>query len=237
MASFTVQNLVDRAKVYVDDDHTAQTSWLSNPGWLAIANAEYAQLYGKWIRGGLMQPLFTQETFSEGEYELDEAAIVVVGVARDNGGSLTMLSQAQAVVGRDAFWRSATEPTGVPMRWSATGAGDLVTITLDPLPSSATDEYIVRYIQAPVAFTAMDDELEVPYGADERLVLGMARRAHLKDSGSSQLLERLIVEADGELQFSAMGKANGPRVMSRRANPYSTPTPGRWPERHSWRYI
>lgn len=234
MASFTAQEILDRAKVYVDDDHADQKSWITDAKWLAIFNAEYAILYKRWVRSGLMQPTISQSSFTTTTKVLT-GCLAVIGVARDNGGSITMLQPAQPVVGRDAFWRSATEPTGPSVRWSAEGLGDGLTIILDPVPDDGAT-YIVRYVPTPTAKTALSDTIELPFGGDERLVLGMARRAHLKDSGASQLLERLIIEADTELGFSAGGVVNGPRVMRRGQNPYSTPTAGQWPGRHHWRF-
>lgn len=383
MASFTVQELVDRAKVYVDDDHSAMKSWIADAKWLAIFNAEYAQLYKKWVRNGLMQPVI-QTAYLSAEETSITGVLAIVGVARDENGSITMLSPAQPTVGRDAFWRSANDGTAPSCRWAAFGIGDTALIQLDPAPSdldyvapvtgvkatldlgaaltaagtasetvlSATstgtwansmgitlgalndpayvnyiadygavtpvgtdtialawplgtaaftnqqfeaaiiadwntddgpiaalvevstaststtnwqsnataisnladsthpilfsggvDEvaessnYIARYVPTPTALTALSGSVEVPYGADERLVLGIARRAHLKDSGASRLLEQLIVEADTELGFSSMGKVNGPKVMRSSRNPFSTPTPGTWPQRFSWRFL
>jgi hypothetical protein len=53
---FTWLELVDRVKVYLDDDHNdnPQAGWLSSNKLMKLMQVEYRQLYRKWLRAGLI---------------------------------------------------------------------------------------------------------------------------------------------------------------------------------------
>lgn len=258
MAFFTLEQLIDRAKTYVDDDHNDEKSWISEERWADIANVEYGQLYKRWVRLGLITPEPTTAYIveSDGTLRLD-GVLAVVGVAKDFGDYVYPLSPAQSAIGQHAFWRGSTAPTNPSTRWAAFGQGDRVTIKLDPAPSDLvvtgeTSNYLVRYIATPfpiayqldIPIESPDDPYvglyDIPFGADERLVLGMARRAHLKDSVNSALLNGLIAEADAELNFHAASKLDGVKVR-RIPKPsqlmLSTPRVAVWPQRSEWMYF
>lgn len=240
MAQFAVRDLINRARTYVDDDHRDQKSWITDERWLDIMNAEYAVLYKRWLRNGLVTPPIEQ-AYITGDTQVIPDVLAIVGVGRDNGSSIEMLTPAQPALGRDPYWRSAGDGSSASTSWIAYGNGDVVTVELDPVPSDNTGtNYIVRYVPTPAALTyplevplelpmyvVPDGYVELPFGADERLVLGVARRAHLKDSAASKLLNELIFEADAELNFAASAKVNGPRVRNVN-NPFSTPNQSSW---------
>lgn len=210
---FAWSALIDRARTVVDDDHDDTDGWISEAKWLTLANVEYAQLYRRWVRMGLIAPAavdvsFTGPTTVIGDGESDVLAIV--GVAESlGGGQYRPLESAQSQHGRNPWWSVA--PASPASHWKATGAGDEITVTIEP-PDTAT--YVVRYIPTVAYATLASATIEVPYGCDERLVLGLARRAKLKDASASALLERLIQEADAEANFLAFGRMNddSPRV-------------------------
>jgi hypothetical protein len=230
--TFTWEDLISRARVYVDDDHDQPDvgGWIALEKWLTIANVEYAQLYRRWVRMGLVAPPWVDYTFTgpagtpgvqgpdaDGDEEPDDpdewlaaGVLCIIGVAEDlGGGQLRVLSAPQSEAGRNPWW--SVRPAAPATRWLATSVGDAVTITIEP-PSTAT--YVVRYIPTVDYATSASATVELPYGCDERLVLGIARRAKLKESASSALLERLIQDADAEANFLAFGRNNsdGPRV-------------------------
>lgn len=94
-------------------------------------------------------------------------------------------------------------------------AADATTIQLaGGLDATApTGNYFVRLLQAPAYATDITETIDIPYGCDERLVLGMARRSHLKDASASALLERLIAEADADVNFASFSRlGESPRV-------------------------
>lgn len=52
--NFTWLELIDRARVYADDDHKETPGWIAPEKWMALAQVEYRQLYRKWLRMGLI---------------------------------------------------------------------------------------------------------------------------------------------------------------------------------------
>jgi len=257
MAFFTLEQLIARAKTYVDDDHNDEKSWISDERWKDIANVEYGQLYKRWIRQGLITPEPTTAYIveSDGTLQID-GVLAIVGVGKDFGDFIRPLTPAQPLIGKHAFWRGSTQPVNPSVTWAAFSQGDRIVVKLEPVPSDlvVTDEtsnYVVRYIAAPTAIDYQPAEplesedlyvgmYDIPFGADERVVLGMARRAHLKDSVNSTLLNGLIAEADAELNFTAASKIDGIKVRrlpKRSALMRSTPRVSIWPERSEWMYF
>lgn len=207
---FTWSELVSRARSYIDDDHDETPGWLSESRWLELAFVEYSQLYRRWIRTGLVTPAPADQTFSGTHTVTVTGVLAVVGVAEDLGsGMLRVLTPAASAFGANPLRSHFSGTPGT--HWTATGTADAVTVNLEPRPTSGT--YFVRYIATPVAPGALSNTIDLPYGTDERLVLGIARRAKVKEGGASQVIERLIFEADGELNFAAFAKQNdAPRV-------------------------
>lgn len=220
----TLQELVDRARVYLDDDHTDDEGWLSPESWVALCNVEYAQLYRRWVRQGLIAPAWTDAAFTGHTATIPSdlsggGVLATIGVAENLGsGRYRLLTPAQSHYGRSP---TLGYTTGASSHWYATGTGDTITYTLEPRD---TGSYFVRYIPTVVPADSLADTVTVPFGADERLVLGLARRAKLKEGSASALLERLIMDADAELNFAAFGRVNtdSPRVRTSRYRDYST---------------
>ena len=223
MATFTWSDLINRARTYIDDDHDEEEGWLSPETWLALGNVEYAVLFPRLVRAGLIVPETVDQSFSGPTVAVAEV-LAIVGVAENlGGGRYRLIEPLQSTYGRDPF-RSAVA-TSPAIGWLATGAADDVTVSLQP---ESTGSYVVRYIAVPEAATALDDEVELPYGCDERLVLGMARRAKLKEMGASAILERLIMEKDADIAMQAHGRVDGdgPRARPRQIRASET---NRWP--------
>lgn len=249
MASFTWDELITRARVYVDDDHSAEDNWIAPERWLDIGFTEWRTLYKRMIRNSLVTPDI-QTAYLQGGITSINSVLAVVGVGQDMGNTVRVFPNAQAIFGRGAYWRGSTAPTGHSMSWAARGTSDTVKIELDPLPDDLTYDalatpqgnYLCRYIQTLTKPTATTDTVDLPDLADERLILGMARRAHLKDSANSVLLNDLIKEADAEMKFEADGKVGGIRVRrtplvaraTRLYNPYKALT---WPGPTEWRFF
>lgn len=205
---FSWQALIDRARLYVDDDHQDNDGWIDNDDWLVLAQVEYADLYRKWVRMGLVVPAATDTSFT-GPTKSLSGVLAIVGVAENLGTYKRLLTPATSSLGAYPYWQGET---GSSTSWTATGAGDTVLVTLDPADSSGN--YVVRWVPTVAYATDATATIELPYGGDERLVLGMARRSHLKDASNSQLLNGLIAQSDAELAFAAWGKTgkDSPRV-------------------------
>lgn len=208
MPSFPWEDLINRARVYVDDDHDDDGGWIDPADWLNIGFAEYQSQYRNWVRMGLISPAPSEATFTTYTTTVN-GVLATIGVAEDLGdGRLRVITPAQSAHGRSPFWGYTD---GTPSWWYAHGTADNLVYTLEP---RTTGNYLVRYIATPTAPTLVTDTVDLPFGGDERLVLGMARRAKLKDGSASALLNGLIAEADAQLNMQAFGRANGdsPRV-------------------------
>lgn len=208
---FVWDDLIARARLYRDDNHQDQDGWITESDWLTLFNVEYAQLYRKWIRIGLVSPATTDTSFTGGTTTLTNV-VAVLGVAEDlGGGQKRMLTPIQSAWGRNPYWNQDVTDDAKASSWAASGAADSFTITLDPPDPNST--YIVRHVDYPAYATDSTTTVDLPYGTDERLVLGVARRSCLKDMQASALLERLIGEQEAEQNFTAFSRlGDSPRV-------------------------
>lgn len=225
---FVVQTLIDRARTYIGDDHNDEPAFITPARWLDLFNVEYRKLYRRWVSGGLVTPPITQQVLT-GATSTVTGVLAIVGVAEDLGSAMRVLRAAEVDEGLRPYWRASAEPTSRAESWSARGFGDNVTVELEPQdPNASTGAYKIRFIATPVAVTSATSTVEIPFGADERLVLGMARRALLKESGASRRLDEELRDADAELGFLSFGRLQ-PRV---RRKEFRTPLfeldPSRW---------
>ncbi len=212
---FTWDDIIDRARTYVDDDHKEEKGWILPERWMTLAQVEYAQLYRRWVRMSLIAPMPVDVAL----LDLDEPdedvpiadCLAIIGVAEVTGsaGSLEYrpLERLQPNYGRRPF---RSDISGVATGWEAYGTGDAITVKI--YPPDVTRTYVVRYIPRPDYETDSSEDVDLPYGGDERLALGLARRAHVKDGTSSSLLNGLIMDADAELNFTAFGMGGGQKV-------------------------
>lgn len=229
---FTWREIVERARLYLDDDHHEKQGWIVDSKWLALAKVEYQQLYRRWIRNGLVRPEPITTAVPSGQYyvtlPLDTdievgrpGVLAIIGVAENMNSYFRVLRPTQRDRGAYAPWVAPEQiQTGKSTGWTAMGISDSIKVELSPRDTG--NPYFVRWIPLPPLPTSLDQQIDLPFGCDERLVLGLARRAHLKDSGSSQLLERLIQEADAEITFAATGRLDqqAPRVRRIKHNPF-----------------
>lgn len=225
MAFYTLRQLVDRARVYIADDHDDTPGFISDDAWLAIASAVYADEYRDMVRLGIISPAPTDTTFTSYTTTVD-GVLATVGVAEDLGnGNIRLLTPYQSENGR-AFWGHSD---GTPVTWTAHGVGDEITYTLEP---RVTGNYIVRTIAIPDVLAGMTNEVELPYGCDEHFVLALARKAKLKDGSASALLEKLYLEAEARRNMSHFGRLNTDSPRVRRTQPQF-----RWStDPRAWRY-
>lgn len=213
-------DLIKRARFYVDDDHVEDDGWVPPESWLDLANAEFRQQYRRWVRIGLVKPAHSTTTF-QGSTSIS-SVLAVIGVAENlgNGVPKRLLNPG------DQPW---DDVTGLAREWYATGSADTLAIGLYPVDTGHS--YIVRYITRPALVTDTAAAYDGPDGSDERIVLGMARRALIKESAASRRLDDEIRDADAELNMTAWGRRDAPLV--RRVTPSRLRTlwpvePGRW---------
>ncbi len=219
---FTWNEIIDRARTYCDDDHNEEKGWIAPARWMTMAQVEYAQLYRRWIRMALIapEPVDAAVLDGAGDPAVLENVLAILGVAEITGSlaagtdQYRVLEPLQQNYGRKPF-RSGV--SGTAAAWEAFGTGDAITVKLYPPDAALT--YVTRYLVRPAYETDPAEEVDLPYGGDERLALGLARRAHLKDSTASSLLNGLIGEADAELNFTAFGMGGGQKIMAVASTP------------------
>lgn len=208
--AFVWNDLIDRARFYIDDDHRETSGWVTPARWLTLFGVEYTQQYRRWVRQGLVAPRPTATAFTGPTTSL-AGVLAVVGVAEDlGGGRYREIPSSQSALGRHPFVSPAEDG------WEAHGTGDDLTIELH---SDEARTYEVRWIPAAVAPTDPTASVVLPAGADERLVLGAARRALVKESARSATLQQHIDEADAELAFAAAARLMGDSPRVRRLPP------------------
>ena len=238
---FTWRELVDRARTYLDDDHTETQGWVLDAKWLEIAKVEFMQLYRRWIRNGIVRPQPITTAIPLGQFSVTlpqdsdidagrPGVLAIIAVAENLNSYFRMLRCTANNRGAYAPWVAPEQlQTGKSTGWTASGVSDSITVECSPRDSGSP--YFVRWLPLPKLPTSLDEQIELPFGCDERLVLGLARRVHLKDSGSSMLLEKLITEADAEITFAATGRLDqdAPRVRRIKKNAFHRrhwPQPG-----------
>jgi hypothetical protein len=214
----TWQNLIDRARVYSGDDNALAQSWIAPAVWLTLGNVELTILRRKWASMGLLNPATTDQSFSNAFSVAVVNALAIVGVAEIISPSTPyrVLTSSQSGWGASPVWGSIDLGSRATT-WAATGFGDNFTVTLDP-PDTRRN-YVVRYAPNLPYATDPTTTPELPSGADERLVLGMAQRAGIKDHEASALVARLIEQQDALLMFTAFGRMQGDGPRVRRITP------------------
>jgi hypothetical protein len=71
---------------------------------------------------------------------------------------------------------------------------------------NVSEQYLVTYIREPTRVTALTDNVSQPMGWEERLVLGMARRALIKEESETTKVEALIREMDQQIEELAWSR-------------------------------
>lgn len=210
--TYLASDLVARARAYVGDDNNETPGWTADSTWLSWLSVEYGMLYRRWVRNAVVRPKPTETTFVSAVTLEGVLCIVAVADTSSPGligtGQVRILEPAQDSHGADPFWSLPnTAWPNLASRWAVHGISDELTIELDP-PDQVTT-YTVRWIPTPGIVTADSDLIALPSGGDERLVIGTAMRATVKDGARLSLLEQLRTEMDAEETFNAVARAGG----------------------------
>jgi hypothetical protein len=236
---FILQELVDRARVYLaDDNDDGDTGALiSDPAaWLRVAQASFDYLYPQWVRAGLVPLNFQTDSWpgSQTVFTLTNTAIALIGVAQDYGDGTFRLLESGVPRFGETFWGFST---GTGYYYSIRGTPDELDIVVEPIDVSAT--YTARYLARPNRFAGLTDTAIIPFGCDEQMVIDMARRAKLKESAVSQALEQFKRE-----HLEAMNMAGPPLGIKQkmangiRVTPFGLRGTTSWPtDPRYWRWF
>ena len=197
MASVTVAEIIARAQQAADmeDDFISQTTWLY---W---ANIEYKKLYTRLARSGYPVS-YTDESITitgAAQYNKPEqfAIVGMRGVTTSGRYFHVPIVHPMNAVGLSGTY-------GIPTQCTIThdplNVGNEVVIRFWPIPTSGT--YLMGLIVKPknlIIGTPAGDNTNVvtlPNGWEERIVLGMARRALGKEETINPAVEAEIRDMD-----------------------------------------
>lgn len=210
MPAFTVQTLIDRAAAIADmhGDFATATQWIS---WL---NTESRALELFVVRSGWVEP--NAATVDAASYVITVPnPLAILGVYEVRDGKyrpLTYKSQPDFVQQDNA----SPGTTGDAYYYTAisSSSDDNITVHMYPKPTSGT--YRCLYLAGATPVTALTDSVRWPMGFEERIVLGMARHALVKENSDSRQIEQLMVEQDRTIEAFCWSRnlVNSPTVRN-----------------------
>jgi hypothetical protein len=255
----TIQDIVDRTRFYVDDNHKVTDGWKDPNTWLKLVSTELLACYRKFVRENAISLRSFDTQFTGSTYAFDTVApatnpMVIIGVVENLGsGNYRPILPAQSELGREPFWDNpATATTGI--YWTLERGFDTVvngvitpsagyTLSIHP-PVSAT--YIVRYIPTPLTDASKGDVLPtsttaLPDELEDYVAMRVAQKALASEGASSQALKELMLRSEAEWKMTSFGTStsDGARVRIRpRAAWKSTLSPFTWNVNpYTWYYI
>jgi hypothetical protein len=205
MATVAVSELIERAAIAAN----MHDNFITNPAWLYWANAENKELRVKLARLGFPYGLASETINITGalQYNISEP-LAVLGVYRNETD------------GR--FTRIAYRPNSRKLQQNITITGDAtefmlaydqnqaqVYIRLFPVPPDSGPNYTVETISYPPKLVLSNPgatestSVYYPLNWEERIVLGMARRALAREETINTGIEQLISEIDSHIETSA----------------------------------
>lgn len=201
MPVFTVQNIIDRA-VSAADMHDL---FVTPTEWLAWFNAERQALDILSARSGwVLNRVSTTTIPGAATYAHPTEVMAIIGVWEAEPGG-----RFRPIVPRDYvsnFVQSSVGPfTGPAVFYSAvTDDSGQTTFTFYPRPTSGN--YIIAFLDATPTATAVTDSVRFPMGIEERLVLGMARRALDKEESETSAIEKRVAREEQRVEEVAASK-------------------------------
>ncbi len=230
----TALTIIQRAMAIADmhDNFVTETDWLN---WL---NQEQYALRLFLARAGWTLPFDTTvATMTTSGWDLSTDGASAVSVAKTAAGHYVFtptLAAVMAVVciheNRSGDMRLLHLQNDVDfLRQTITGGNTTGhansyrlrmygnEIHADFFPSPVTGEsYYITYLSAPVPITATTQSIALPMGWEERLVLGMARRALVKEESDTSAVEKLMREMDSQIEQLCWNRvmSEAPRVRN-----------------------
>ena len=207
MPAFTVQQLIDRAAAIADMDG----NFVRPEQWLAWYNVEVRALELFIARNGYVTNLAeTADNDSLYTIPISDSTLAILGVFEVRDGRYRALRFSNQVdMARGLVNGDAQEYMAV--------MGDLddgLVIDLFPKPTSGT--YRALYLEGSAPAEALDDAANWPLGWEERLVLGMARKALVKEESDTRKIEQMMVEQDTIIEEFCWSRslASAPQVRN-----------------------
>lgn len=200
MPSMTLQSIIDRAAAIADMDG----DFVTPQTWVDWYNVEARALALFIARSGWVYNMTeSQDNSSDYTITVPDEPLAILGVYEVRDGYYRpLLPQTQAEFTRQDPDNSPV--TGDAQFYCATMAdlGDDLTISLYPLPTSGTYRALFyrNVADATVADLELADTAQWPLGFEERIVLGMAKRALIREESDTRAVERLIAEQEQRIE-------------------------------------
>lgn len=190
MPAFTVQTLIDRAAAIAD----MHDGFVTPAQWIAWLNTESRALELFVVRSGWIEPQAT--TVDAVSYTITVPnPLAIIGVYEVRDGRYRPLKyQNQVDFTRQAYGSPADTGTAHYYTVQSNASDDTLGVQMYPKPTSGT--YRCLYMAGATPATAVTDSVRWPMGFEERIVLGMARRALMKENSDTRQVETLMVEQD-----------------------------------------
>lgn len=210
MPAFTVQDIVDRAAAAAD----MHGDFVTAAQWLAWYKVEHRALELFVARSGWVTNLASTVDASSFTITVP-APFAILGVYEVRDSKYRPLKfQNQVDFTKQAY--SSPAETGDAYTYSllTSTTTDDVTIHMFPKPTSGT--YRCLYIPTSTLPTALTSSITWPLGWEERIVLGMARRALEKEESDSRFIQKQMAEWDSVIEEFCFARqlADAPRVRN-----------------------
>lgn len=203
MPNVTVETLIARAQTAAD---MADGDFVNTEEWLRWLNVERQALDVRIAREGLVLREAQETITATGAFEYSISdPLAVLGVYQLKDGYYRRLRHSDLMDG--AGYQDLGVTHGDPVMFRITQNTDNeITIRFYPNPTTGT--FIVKTIPEETELE-IDDEVSYPLGWEERIVLGMARRAVAKEEGDTREFLRQIAEIDSHIETSASDRLFG----------------------------
>lgn len=234
--------LITRAKAIADvhDNFVTDTEWivwlnqeqyalrlfLARSGWNLPFDTTAATITSTgWnlsTNGGASTPVAT----SAGHYVFTPSladVMAIVSIHESQSGGLKRLEYSNAI----DFLRQlngSTLNTTHATEFRLRMYGNEVHVDFYPTPATG-EVYLISYLSAPTPLTAVTQSVALPMGWEERIVLGMARRALIKEESDPTKIESLIAEMDSQIEQLCWSRVMGQAPKVRNTDPVSPTIP------------
>lgn len=213
MPSVSVNTLIARARDAAD----MQDSFVTPTTWLRWFNLERWMLDLFISRSGyvLRQTAATYAADGTGGFDISEPMVILGVYELQDNNVYRRLRHSDIFDGAGHIdYVAGASASGPATRFSVSqriGSSAAVTVTFYPIPTSGT--YQVFYIQTATEVTTADNLdttlVYYPAGMEERIVLGMARRALAKEESPTSEITRQIKECEQFVEELAQDRIFG----------------------------
>ena len=160
-----------------------------------------------------------------GTYSTPHNMLAVVCVHRIESDGLRRLEYDDAV----SFLRQLPGTpvwNGPALKYRVKRSSDSINFQFYPEPD-AGDQLLVTYIPMPARLTTVAGTVNYPMGWEERIVLGMARRAMDKEESDSGPIQRQMREMDNQIEELCWNRVMSESPKVRNADLYKAGLPAR----------